>query len=413
MVIALAAVLSMGLLGGTPAWARKKPTESTNKHTAGKKKARNTKAKAKQREVAPPGNAEARLIAVYRQIGQGNLSTAQAQAGDLVRDYPNFQLAQLVYGDLLSARSRPLQALGDVPASQLSASAAPALQDLRGEALQRLRALRERPPPHSVPSQLVALASDVRHAIAVDALRSRLYLFANSATGPQLIGDYYVSLGKLGLDKRAEGDARTPQGVYFITTNLDPRTLKDFYGGGALPINYPNVLDQQRGKTGKGIWLHGTPPEQFARAPLATDGCVVLANPDLHHLIRTVEIRSTPVIIANELRWVPTQTARASARSFEATLRAWQGARGDGNLAALQRHYSTSFQPAVERADTLPPAPRLRDASILRWVDQDDTMVVSYRNAGTAHARGPVQPWRQVWRRERDQWKIIYEGVNG
>jgi hypothetical protein len=42
--------------------------------------------------------------------------------------------------------------------------------------------------------------------------------------------------------------------------------------------------DARRGKTGSGIWLHGTPPDQFVRAPKATDGCVVLANPDLERM---------------------------------------------------------------------------------------------------------------------------------
>ena len=31
---------------------------------------------------------------------------------------------------------------------------------------------------------------------------------------------------------------------------LDPRSLKDFYGAGALPINSPNAYDARRGKTG-------------------------------------------------------------------------------------------------------------------------------------------------------------------
>jgi hypothetical protein len=92
--------------------------------------------------------------------------------------------------------------------------------------------------------------------------------------------------------------------VYFITSRLDPAKLKDFYGAGALPINYPNPLDQSRGKTGSGIWLHGTPPDQFSRAPQATDGCLVLANPDLERILRTVEPRSTPVVIARQLQWV-------------------------------------------------------------------------------------------------------------
>ena len=101
----------------------------------------------------------------------------------------------------------------------------------------------------------------------MDASRSRLYLFENTGSELKLVGDYYLSVGKLGTEKSVEGDMRTPLGVYYVTSNLDPRTLKDFYGSGALPINYPNPYDMQRGKTGGGIWLHGTPPGQFSRPP--------------------------------------------------------------------------------------------------------------------------------------------------
>lgn len=61
------------------------------------------------------GVAEARLLAVYRQIANANHRDALRRAEKLVSDYPHFQLAQLVYGDLLSTQTRPLQAVGDVP----------------------------------------------------------------------------------------------------------------------------------------------------------------------------------------------------------------------------------------------------------------------------------------------------------
>ena len=54
------------------------------------------------------GLAEARLIEIYRLIGGGNTREALKKAEQLVADYPHFQLAQLVLGDLLSTRSRPI-----------------------------------------------------------------------------------------------------------------------------------------------------------------------------------------------------------------------------------------------------------------------------------------------------------------
>jgi L,D-transpeptidase YnhG len=199
-------------------------------------------------------------------------------------------------------------------------TAAPMLADLREESRIRLKALRERPPPGSIPSQFLALSPRTRHAIAVDTSKSRLYLFENSTEGLKPIGDYYISIGKSGIEKSLVGDQRTPLGVYYITSNLDPKSLKDFYGSGALPINYPNPLDVSRGKTGGCIWLHGTPPGQFSRAPKASDGCVVLANPDLERIIRTVEVRTTPVVIAQQLHWAPPHSVRVHSKIFEGVI---------------------------------------------------------------------------------------------
>jgi murein L,D-transpeptidase YafK len=101
------------------------------------------------------------------------------------------------------------------------------------------------------------LSSRNKYALAVDASRSRLYMFEHQPAGLALMADFYISVGKAGMGKEAEGDLRTPMGVYYITNSIAPKLLKDFYGAGALPINYPNPLDLRRGKTGSGIWLHG------------------------------------------------------------------------------------------------------------------------------------------------------------
>jgi murein L,D-transpeptidase YafK len=368
------------------------------------------------------GAAETRLIAVYQLVGQGKAREALAKAESLAQDYPNFQLAQLVYGDLLSAQTRPIKTLGDVP-DPMAKMGAPALAELRDESQMRLKALRERPPVGAIPSQFLLLAARNKHAIAVDASRSRLYLFENTATGLTLIADYYVSVGKSGTEKSSEGDLRTPLGVYFITSNLDPKSLANFYGAGALPINYPNVLDAKRGKTGRGIWLHGTPPNQFARAPLATDGCVVMANPDLDRIIRTVEVRTTPVVIATKLQWVPATTQPVQSRTFEEALQAWRNAKTSGDMGRLLSFYTPDFNSYGKSLAEWTPllrgevdkahgrAIQLKDLSYLRWTDSADTMVVTFGEVTDGTRTGPTK--RQYWIREGNQWKIFFEGIIG
>lgn len=368
------------------------------------------------------GQAEARLIEVYRLVGAGRNRDALARAEALVRDHPNFQLAQLVYGDLLSARARPLRGLGDVPEA-LGASGSQTLAELREESQLRIRALRERPPEGTVPSQFLQLSPRSKHAIAVDTSRARLYLFENTAAGLKLVADYYISVGKLGTDKSSEGDLRTPLGVYYVTSSLDPRSLKDFYGAGALPINYPNPYDALRGKTGGGIWLHGTPPGQYARPPKATDGCVVMANPDLERVLRTVEVRSTPVVIAPSLRWVAPTSLHADARSFADALAAWRAARTSGDMRRVLAFYTSDFSANGKTVTEWMPQLKaeldrtrgreldLKELSYLRWTDSAETMVVTFGEVPAGARTGPVK--RQYWMRQGPQWKIFFEGVIG
>ena len=377
-------------------------------------------ARAKDQPEVRDDEAEIRLIEIYRLIGQANTREALRKAEGLVQDHPNFQLAQLVYGDLLAGLTRPIRVLGDVPDTTARA-AEPMLAELRQESQLRLRALRERPAPGMVPSQFLALSPQTKHAIAVDASRSRLYLFENTTAGLKLVADYYISVGKSGIEKSAEGDLRTPLGVYFITSNLDPKLLRDYYGSGALPINYPNQLDVKRGKTGGGIWLHGAPPTQFSRAPLATDGCVVLANPDLERIIKTVEIRSTPVVIAQSLKWVAPQSLKADITSFEAVLQGWNRAKSSGDMARLTAWYTPDFTshgktPAgwmdalqAELKQLRGRGIQLKDVSYLRWTDSADTMVVTFGELVKGANTGRTM--RQYWTRQGSQWKIFFEGT--
>jgi L,D-transpeptidase YnhG len=368
------------------------------------------------------GETEARLIEIYKLIGQAQTRQALSRAQALVKDHPNFALAQLVYGDLLTAQQRPVTAFGDVP-DITPGNGGQALAELREESQLRMRALRERPPAGAIPVQFLQLSAKNKHAIAIDTSRARLYLFQNGPEGLKLIGDYYISVGKSGTEKVEEGDLRTPLGVYFITSNLDPKSLKDFYGAGALPINYPNPYDARRGKTGRGIWLHGTPPNQFSRAPKATDGCVVLANPDLQRIIRTVEVRSTPVVIAPSLRWVPPVHVQADTRHFNDVLQAWRSAKGSGDVNRLLAFYTPDFAVngktlaewtpllKVELGKMRGREIELKDVSLLRWTDNADTMVVTFGEVAAGARAGPVK--RQYWVRQGPQWKIFFEGVIG
>lgn len=368
------------------------------------------------------GLAEARLIEIYRLIGSANTRDALRKAEKLVADYPNFQLAQLVYGDVLSALSRPIQDIGDVP-PEVAQNGSQNLQALRVESQLRIAAIKKRPPSDAIPSQFVALSRRNKHAIAVDTDKARLYLFENTSTGTRLLADYYISVGKAGVGKSVEGDQRTPLGVYFVTSNLDPKSLKDLYGSGALPVNYPNVLDLRRGKTGGGIWLHGTPSNQFTRAPLATDGCVAVANPDLDRIIRTVEIQTTPVLIGKNLTWVRPSNLSSERKMFADTLQAWAQTKKNGKEGDLLKFYARDFSAdgkdltkfgrnlRKELANLRKRPVQLNDISLIRWSDEAEIMVATFGEIIAGEKTGRTV--RQYWQRRSNVWRIIYEGAVG
>lgn len=368
------------------------------------------------------GVAEAKLIEIYRLIGASDTRQALRKAEKLVEAYPHFQLAQLVYGDLLSTLSRPIFQIGDVP-TEMERSALNNLLALRAESQLRIAALQQRPPVDTIPSQFVLLSKRNKHAIAVDTAKARLYLFENTGTKTRLLADYYISVGKAGVGKNVEGDLRTPLGVYFITSSLDPKSLPDLYGSGALPVSYPNALDIRRGKTGSGIWLHGNPSSQFTREPQATEGCVALANPDLDRIINTVEIRTTPVLIGKNFKWVRPTDLQPERQQLEGTLLSWANAKSSGSSSELMKYYANDFSADGKDVVTfvrgvqtemtkLGQKPiHLNDVSLIRWTDEAEILVATFGELVQGARTGRTV--RQYWQKRAETWKIIYEGVLG
>ena len=362
---------------------------------------------------------------IYHHLGEGERPQALAVAEHLSERFPHFQLGQLLYADLLNIGLRE-----PVHGPQLSDDAQPAaerrLQELLLESTRRLLH-----PPTSglkdkVPAGLLYLdPAQHPYVAAVDASRSRLYWFANrtDAAGQprlELLMDTYVSVGIQGVGKEREGDGRTPLGVYFIQKNLPGETLPDLFGIGALTLNYPNAVDVMRKRTGSGIWLHGTPSAQYSRAPQATDGCVVLSNPEMTRLLALGGLRLTPVVIARELQWLPASQPAADREALLARLRTWNLARLQDDDTLLRNHYSASFErdnlglepwwgklQAGNRSR--PGAKPLRMLSALRWKDDQELMVVTWLDPNRS-TRQRNEYLRTYWAQEGAEWKIVFEG---
>ncbi|WP_374676537.1 murein L,D-transpeptidase family protein [Ideonella sp.] len=353
---------------------------------------------------AMQGSPEARLLAVYRLIGRGRLDEALVASGALVAQWPHFRLAQLVHADLLAARAGALGAWGGGQGRELPG--------LLAEAQQRLAGWRARPPAGAVPEEFAHLPAHVPYAIAVDTTHSRLYLFRNGPTGLRLEHDFYVSVGKQGVDKLVEGDQRTPLGIYFTTQHIDASALEDRFGVGALPLNYPNAYDRARGRTGSGILLHGVPRDTYARPPLDSDGCVALANPDLLTLASHLPERDTPVLITRQIVWRAPQPASAGLPpAFAEAWGAWMAARQSADARRLGGFYapqSTLDRPARSRLQAPSPA-KVADTSLITWRDDRELVIVTFREQ-LAGASSTSRLMRQYWGRDGEDWRIVAEG---
>lgn len=187
-----------------------------------------------------------------------------------------------------------------------------------------------------------------------------------------------------------------------------------------MTLNYPNALDLMRGQTGSGIWLHGTPSEQFARAPLATDGCVVLSNPEMDKLLRLKNMERTPVLIAEKLDWISPDQAPQDRESFKKALDQWVRDRQTSNLDGLKNIYSPQFQrdgkglsawwpEIVSAAQAGASKNGGEPQSVIEWTDAQDYMVVNVTNPNNIRNKRQQQ-LRMYWTKSANQWQIVYEG---
>jgi murein L,D-transpeptidase YafK len=368
--------------------------------------------------AAAAATPEDRLSHVFEAIEANKLGSALKQVDALIADYPNFRLAHLVRGDLLLARSRPLQTFGNV----VKTVPAERVDGLREEALARLRAHRERPVEGRLPRYVLQLNAEQKLAIVVDSHRSRLYVYGNDAGRPRLAADYYVTLGKNGTDKTREGDQKTPVGVYHVTANLPRKKLTDFYGVGAFPINYPNEWDRRQGRNGHGIWLHGVPSDVYSRPPRASDGCIVLANADLETLGRQLQIGLTPVIIADEIEWSDAAALERERASLAATLEQWRADWQSRDTERYLAHYSEQFTAPGQTLAKWAEHKRKVNAAkswikvnlgrvtMLRYPRERDVVVVTFDQDYRSDGLSNTMKKRQYWAKEAGRWKILYEG---
>ena len=249
-----------------------------------------------------------------------------------------------------------------------------------------------------------------------------MFVFENTGKTPRYVADYYVTIGKNGLEKSREGDKKTPVGVYHVVSRLPKDKLTDFYGSGAYPISYPNEWDQMRGRDGHGIWLHGTPRDTYSRPPRASDGCIVLTNQDLEALAARLQIGSTPIVIADSIDWAKPAEVETLRAELAAAVESWRRDWESRDTEAYLRHYAKKFssnglnlaqwsaQKIQVNAGKSWIKVKVADVSLLLYPGNEDMAVATFDQDYASSNLSNRMMKRQYWIRENNKWRIVFEG---
>jgi len=372
-------------------------------------------------------NYEPRLIDSLNALQFQSDGVSQSKISSLIEDYPNSQTAHLLMGDLLAARAGVID-----PLSMRSDYQAPEslhqLDGLRDEVRLRWNQSSIIGPAERglIPASIIQLAPHRKTIVVVDAAKARLYTYKNTAYGLSLILDNYTTIGEKGSHKRLEGDERTPIGVYHITRYIEDKDLPPLYGTGAFPINYPNHLDKHYGRTGYGIWLHGTHPESFNRVPLASDGCVAMSNPEFDKLKPLIDpVDKTPVIISDQLTWIKPEYLSTTRDFFNNMLQKWASDWESLDTQRYLSHYDQSEfftsehdyaswakHKAALNANKSNIGIELSNVSLFTYPGERELVVAEFTQEYSSNNFDSSAEKRQYWRRNANgQWKIIFEGT--
>lgn len=371
---------------------------------------------------------EAELLEIVELVKKGELSSALQRLDHHLSRYPKSRVGLLVKADILAAQA------GDTPAQSLTSVATP-INPAEGFDIEGLRSQIKNRWQHKqahsmagsnamLPANLVYFGQS-EYALVADMQNARLYVYQNGKGIPRLVKDYYLTVGSQGYGKQVEGDNKTPVGVYVVNNFLKPENLPDLYGSGAFPVNYPNILDRAKDRTGYGIWLHGTPSDTYARSPWASEGCFVVSNEDFEDIQRYIDVKKrTPVVLADSVQWLDEKQFSEQQESYLALVETWRKTWESLDTQAYLDYYSRDqfnfgldeFEPWAARKRIVNASKtfvqvQLELKSLFVYPGEQDTFVVSYRQHYLSNNYSGLSDKQQFWQKDaQGQWRIIFEG---
>lgn len=177
------------------------------------------------------------------------------------------------------------------------------------------------------------------YAVIVDKSVQKIYVYHwKNLFKPVKV--YACSTGENNGPKTRRNDKKTPEGIYFFTHAYVKRDLAPIYGVRAFPIDYPNPMDERRGKDGYGIWFHGT---NKPLKPFDTNGCIVLEDRDIDELAAYIQLNNTPVIISAKVEMVSPDQLETEKRQLLGVIERWKDAWEGEEIDQYMSLYSPGF----------------------------------------------------------------------
>ncbi|MCP4996936.1 MAG: L,D-transpeptidase family protein [Gammaproteobacteria bacterium] len=254
--------------------------------------------------------------------------------------------------------------------------------------------------------------------VVVDKERRSAYLVDISNDEPRLIRQFDDLLfGENGGDKIMEGDKKTPEGVYRVTSFIPKDKLAPIYGSGAFPIDYPNPLDRAEGRNGSGIWLHGRddndPKKQVTR------GCVAFNNSQISELQSVLKL-DTPVIITQNAAFLSPTDYDSQRQYFFSLLDRFINHWEAGDLEAMDQMIHPEYrgrggmdkQTWLKRKADLAkdnPQRRIETGDLYAFRENGEQLVFDFSQFYCARNIASVGRKRIYFKKDGDQLKMVAE----
>ena len=179
----------------------------------------------------------------------------------------------------------------------------------------------------------------------------------------------------------------------------------------------------RKNRTGGGIWIHGTPSYTYNRSPWASNGCIVVSNPDFLNIDQYVKPSlHTPVVVADQVNWLSEAQWLKQRQQWLTSISSWINDWQSLDHDRYRRHYSpTEFYSRgrdfkawdghkrwVKRNKTYVRV-EYSDLNVFNYPGEKDLVLVQYQQSYASNNLNLESSKETYWRKSEDRWQIVYE----